>query len=107
MTALSHAICTVSQHAFAKLENQSGNEEIFEMYVSQESYCSDIVTRSQDEQNSKDEDAVTSNNLAQFNKDVTCQKSHISSTLKEATNTTLPVDMELACLGEESKYEKT
>nr|XP_009916954.1 PREDICTED: xin actin-binding repeat-containing protein 2-like [Haliaeetus albicilla] len=31
MTALSHAICTVSQHAFAKLENRSGNEEIFEI----------------------------------------------------------------------------
>ncbi|NXF44815.1 XIRP2 protein, partial [Oceanites oceanicus] len=108
MTALSHAICTVSQHAFAKLESQSGNEEIFEMYESHESYSSDTVTVSQDEQNSKDEDAVTSNSLAQFNKDVTCQKSHTNSTLllKEATNTTFPVNTELVCIGEESKYGK-
>ncbi|NXT39923.1 XIRP2 protein, partial [Pelecanoides urinatrix] len=80
MTALSHAICTVSQHAFAKLESRSGNEEIFEMYESHESYSSDTVTVSQDEQNSKDEDAVTSNSLSQFNKDATCQKSHTNST---------------------------
>jgi len=38
------------------------------------------VTVSWDEQNSKDEDAVTSNNLAQFNKDATCQKSCTNST---------------------------
>ncbi|NXC71454.1 XIRP2 protein, partial [Anhinga anhinga] len=108
MTALSHAICTVSRHAFAKLENQSGNEEIFEMYESHESYSSDTVTVSRDEQNSQDEDAVTSNSLAQFNKDATCQKSHTNSTLvlKEAANTTLPVDTELVCIREESKYDK-
>ncbi|NXJ37470.1 XIRP2 protein, partial [Ciconia maguari] len=107
MTALSHAICTVSQHAFAKLENRSGNEEIFEIYESHESYSSDTVAVSRDEQNSKDEDAVTSNSLAQFNKDATCQKSHTNSTLvlKEATNTTFPVDTELLCIGEESKYD--
>ncbi|NWX43109.1 XIRP2 protein, partial [Steatornis caripensis] len=104
MTALSHAICTVSHHASAKLENQSGNEEIFEMYESHETYT---VTVSRDEQNSKDEDAITSNSLAQFNKDATCQKSHTNSTLvsKEATNTTFPVD-ELVCIGKESKYDK-
>ncbi|NXT92684.1 XIRP2 protein, partial [Anhinga rufa] len=108
MTALSHAICTVSRHAFAKLENQSGNEEIFEIYESHESYSSDTVTVSRDEQNSKDEDAVTSISLAQFNKDATCQKSHTNSTLvlKEAANTTFPVDTELVCIGEESKYDK-
>ncbi|XP_052648330.1 LOW QUALITY PROTEIN: xin actin-binding repeat-containing protein 2 [Harpia harpyja] len=81
MTALSHAICTVSQHAFAKLENRSRSEEIFEIH---------------------------SNSLAQFNKDATCQKSCTNSTLvlKEATNTTFPVDTELVCIGEESKYDK-
>ncbi|XP_009953238.1 PREDICTED: xin actin-binding repeat-containing protein 2-like, partial [Leptosomus discolor] len=94
MTAFSHAICTVLQHAFAKLENQSGNEEIFEMY---ESHESNTVAVSWDEQNSKDEDAVTSNTLTQFNKNATCQKSRINSTLvlKEATNATFPVDTEL------------
>ncbi|KFQ75533.1 Xin actin-binding repeat-containing protein 2, partial [Phaethon lepturus] len=108
MTALSHAICTVSQHAFAKPENQSGNEEILEMYESHESYSNDTVTVSWDEQNSEDEDAVASNSLAQFNKDATCQKSNTNSALalKEATNTTFPVDIELVCIGEESKYDK-
>ncbi|NWQ89244.1 XIRP2 protein, partial [Burhinus bistriatus] len=108
MTALSHAICTVSQHAFAKLENRSGNEEIFEIYEFHESYSSNPVTVSWDEENSKDEDAVTSNSLTQFNKDATCQKSRTNSTsvLKEATNTTFPVDTELVCIGKESKYDK-
>ncbi|KFV07997.1 Xin actin-binding repeat-containing protein 2, partial [Pterocles gutturalis] len=108
MTALSHAICTVSQHAFGKLENRSGNEKIFEMYESHESYSSGAVTVSWHEQSSKDEDAVTSNSLAQFNKDATCQKSHTNSALvlKEATNTTFPVDTELVCPEEESKYDK-
>ncbi|KFQ94617.1 Xin actin-binding repeat-containing protein 2, partial [Nipponia nippon] len=108
MTALNHAIRTVSQHAFAKLENQSGNEEIFEMYESHKSYSSDTVTVSWDEQNSEDADAVTSNSLAPFNKDATCQKSCTNSTLvlKKATNTTFPVDTELVCMGEESKYDK-
>ncbi|XP_054685388.1 xin actin-binding repeat-containing protein 2 [Grus americana] len=69
MTALSHAICTVSQDAFAKLENGSGNEEVLEMYESHDSYSSNSVTVSRDEQNSEDEDAVTSNGLAQFNRD--------------------------------------
>ncbi|XP_026708249.1 xin actin-binding repeat-containing protein 2 [Athene cunicularia] len=107
-TALSHAICTVSQHAFAKFENWSGKEEIFEMYGSHESYSSDTVTVSQDEQNSEDESAVTSNSLAQFNKDATCQKSCTNSTLvlKEATNATFPVDTELVCIEEETKYDK-
>ncbi|XP_040417508.1 xin actin-binding repeat-containing protein 2 [Cygnus olor] len=31
VTELSHGICTASQHAFEKLQNQSGNEEIFEI----------------------------------------------------------------------------
>ncbi|KFQ36136.1 Xin actin-binding repeat-containing protein 2, partial [Mesitornis unicolor] len=108
MTALSHAICTVAQHAFAKLENRPGNEEIFEMYESHESYSSDTVTVLWNEQNSKDEDAVTSNSLAQFNKDATCQKSRTNRTLvlKEATNTTYPVDTELVRIGEESKCDK-
>ncbi|KFV16272.1 Xin actin-binding repeat-containing protein 2, partial [Tauraco erythrolophus] len=108
MTAVSHAICTVPQHAFAKLENRSGNEETFEMYESLESYSTDTVTVSQDEQNSKAEDAVTSNSLAQFNKDATWQKSHTNSTLvlKKATNTTFPVDTELVCTGQELKYDK-
>uniref|UniRef100_A0A8C0HMQ4 LIM zinc-binding domain-containing protein n=1 Tax=Buteo japonicus TaxID=224669 RepID=A0A8C0HMQ4_9AVES len=58
--------------------------------------------------NSKDEDAVTSNSLAQFNKDATCQKSCTNSTLvlKEATNTMFPVDTDLVCIREESKYDK-
>ncbi|NWU79979.1 XIRP2 protein, partial [Onychorhynchus coronatus] len=107
-TTLSRVICTESQHAFAKLDSQSGNEEIFEMYEPHESYSSDTVTVSQDEQDSKDEDAVTSKSLAQFNNDATFQKSHTNSTLglKEATNTILPVDTELVCIGEESKYDK-
>ncbi|NXF15157.1 XIRP2 protein, partial [Rhodinocichla rosea] len=106
-TALSHAICTESQHAFAKLDSQSGNEEIYEIYEPHESYSSDTVL-AQDEQNSKDEDAVTSKSLAQFNNDATCHKSHMSSTfsLKKATNTTLSVDTELLCTGEESEYDK-
>ncbi|PKU49446.1 xin actin-binding repeat-containing protein 2 [Limosa lapponica baueri] len=108
MTALSHAICTVSQHVFAKLENQSGNEEIFGMYEFHESYSSNTVTVSWDKENSKDEDAITPDSLTQFNKDATCQKSHTNNTfvLKEATNTTYPVDTELLCIGKESKYEK-
>ncbi|NWH71643.1 XIRP2 protein, partial [Piaya cayana] len=108
VTTLSHAILTVSRHAFAKLEHRSGNEEILEIYESHESYSSDTVMVSGDEQNSKDEDAVTSNSLAQFNKDATCQKSCTKSTivLKEATITTFPVDSELVCTGEESKRNK-
>ncbi|NXR70866.1 XIRP2 protein, partial [Rhadina sibilatrix] len=106
-TPLSHSICTESQRAFAKLDGQSGNEEIYEMYEPHESYSSDTVL-AQDEQNSKDEGAVTSKSLAQFNNDATCQKSRTSSTLvlKKATNTTLPVDAELLCTGEESECDK-
>ncbi|NXT69693.1 XIRP2 protein, partial [Chaetops frenatus] len=97
-TALSHAICTESQHAFIKLDSQSGNEEIHEIYKPHESYSSDTVL-AQDEQNSKDEDAVTSKSLAQFNNDATCKKSCTSSmlVLKKASNTTPSVDTELAC----------
>ncbi|NXL79643.1 XIRP2 protein, partial [Leptocoma aspasia] len=106
-TALSHAICTESQHAFAKLDSQSGNEEIYEMYEPHGSYSSDTAL-AQDEQNSKDEDTVTSKSLAHFNNDTTCQKSRTSSTLvlEKATNTTLSVDTELLCTGEESEYDK-
>lgn len=106
-TALNHAICTEPRHAFAKLDSQSGNEEIHEMYEPHESYSGDTVL-AQDEQNSKDEDAVNSKSLAQFNNDATCQKSHTSSmlVLKKATNTTLSVDTELLCTGEESEYDK-
>ncbi|NWS23956.1 XIRP2 protein, partial [Polioptila caerulea] len=106
-TALRHAICTQSQHAFAKLDSQSGNEEIYEMYEPHESYSSNTVL-AQDEQNSKDEDAVASKSLAQFNNDASCQKSRTSSTLilKKATNTSLSVDIELLCTGEESEYDK-
>lgn len=106
-TALSHAICTESQHAFAKLDTQSGNEETYEMYEPHESYSSDTLL-AQDQQNSNDEDAVTSKSLAQFNNDATCQKSRSSSTLvlKKATNTTLSVDTELVCAGEQSEYDK-
>ncbi|NXB43905.1 XIRP2 protein, partial [Leucopsar rothschildi] len=106
-TALNHAICTESQRAFAKLDSQSGNEEIYGMYEPHESYSRDTVL-AQDEQNSKDEDAVTSKSLAQFNNDATCQKSHTSSmlVLKKATNTTLSVDTDLLCMGEELEYDK-
>ncbi|NWV79036.1 XIRP2 protein, partial [Dasyornis broadbenti] len=106
-TALSHSVCTESQHAFAKLDSQSGNEKIYEMHEPQESYSSETVL-AQDEQNSKHEDAVTSKSLAQFNNDATCQKSYTKSTLvlKKATNTTLPVDTALVCTGEESEYDK-
>ncbi|NWW08152.1 XIRP2 protein, partial [Oreocharis arfaki] len=106
-TALSHAICTESQHAFAKLDSWSGNEEINELYEPHESYSSDTVL-AWDEQNSKDEDAVTSKSLAQFNNDATCWKSPTSSTLvlKKAANTTLSVDTELVCTAEESEYDK-
>ncbi|XP_014809618.1 PREDICTED: xin actin-binding repeat-containing protein 2 [Calidris pugnax] len=108
MTALSHAICTVSQHVFAKLENQPGNEEIFGMNEFHESYSSNTVTVSSDRENSKDKDAITPDSLTQFNEDATCQKSRTNNTfiLKEATNTTFPVDTELVCIGKESKYEK-
>ncbi|XP_005520056.2 PREDICTED: xin actin-binding repeat-containing protein 2 [Pseudopodoces humilis] len=104
--ALSHAICTESQHAFAKLDSQSGNEEIYAMYEPHES-CSSNTVLAQDEPNSKDEDAVTSKSLSQFNNDATCQKSHTSSmiVLKKATNT-FSVDTELLCTGEESEYDK-
>lgn len=107
-TALSHAVRAVSQHAFAKLENQAGNEEIFEIYESHENYSSNSVTVSQDEQNSKEEDAITSNSLAQFNKDATCQKSCTNRTLvlKEATNTTFSVETALVYMAEESVYDK-
>ncbi|NWT78144.1 XIRP2 protein, partial [Lanius ludovicianus] len=106
-TALSHAICTESQQAFAKLDSQSGNEEIDEMYEPHEGYSSDTVLP-QDEENSKAEDAVTANSLAQFNNDATCRKSHTSSALvpKKATKTTFSVNTELVCTGEESEYDK-
>ncbi|NXH34315.1 XIRP2 protein, partial [Myiagra hebetior] len=106
-TALSHAICTESQHAFAKLDSQSGNEGMYEMYEPHETSSSDTVLP-QDEQNSKAEDAVTSKSLAQFNNDATCRKSRTSSTLvlKKTTNTTLSVDTELVCTEEESEYDK-
>ncbi|NXD06068.1 XIRP2 protein, partial [Nothocercus nigrocapillus] len=107
VTKLSHEIFTASQHAFEKLENQYGNEEIFEISESQESYSSDSITVSLDERNSKDKDAVTSNSLVQFNKDATCQKSCANSTLVfKATNTTFPIDMELVCTGKESEHDK-
>ncbi|KAJ7398276.1 xin actin binding repeat containing 2 [Pitangus sulphuratus] len=102
-TTLSCVICTESQHAFAKLDSQSGNEDTFEMYEPHESYSGDTVTVSQDELDSKDEDAVTTKSLAQFNNHATIQKSHSILGLKEATNTTLPVDTKL---GEESKNDK-
>ncbi|NWW38750.1 XIRP2 protein, partial [Panurus biarmicus] len=106
-TALSHAICTESQRAFAKLDSQSGNEEIYETYEPHESYSSNTAL-AQDEQNSKDEDTVAAKSLAQFNNDATCQKSRTSSTLvlKKATNPTLSLDAELLCTGEESEYDK-
>ncbi|XP_066855866.1 uncharacterized protein [Anser cygnoides] len=109
VTELSHGICTASQHAFEKLQNQSGNEEIFEIGESFESYSSNTVTVSLDEQNSEDKDAVTSNSLAQFTKDTTCQKPCTNSilVLKEAMNTTLSVDSDLVCIGEESRNDKT
>ncbi|XP_035187240.1 xin actin-binding repeat-containing protein 2 [Oxyura jamaicensis] len=109
VTELSHAICTASQHAFEKLENQSGNEEIFEIAESFENYSSNTVTVSLDEQNSEDKGAVTSNSLAQFNKDAACQEpcTNSISVLKEAMNTTLPVDSDLVCIGEESRNDRT
>ncbi|XP_064022179.1 xin actin-binding repeat-containing protein 2 [Pogoniulus pusillus] len=60
MTALSHAICRVSLHAFTKLEKWSGNEDIFEMYEPSQSYSGNTVIVVQDEQNSKDKGAATS-----------------------------------------------
>ncbi|NXO83893.1 XIRP2 protein, partial [Sitta europaea] len=105
-TALSHAICTESQNAFEKLDSQSGNE-IDEICEPHESYSCNTVL-AQDEQNSKDEDAVTSKSLAQFNNDATCQKSGTSSmlVLKKANNTMLCVDTELLFTGEQSEYDK-
>ncbi|NWT15488.1 XIRP2 protein, partial [Vireo altiloquus] len=102
---LSHAIYTELQHAFAK-DSKSGNE-IYEMYEPHES-CSGDTALAQDEQNSEDEDAVTSKSLTQFNNDATCWKSHTGSTLvlRKATNTTLSLDTELVCTGEESEYGK-
>lgn len=106
-TALSHPISTGSQCVFAKLDGQSGNEEMHDMYEPQESYSSYTVL-AQDEQNSKDEDAVTSKSLAQFNNDAICHKSCTSSllVLRKATNTTLSVDAKLLRTGEESEYDK-
>ncbi|NXN16513.1 XIRP2 protein, partial [Indicator maculatus] len=104
VTALSHAICTVSQHAFAKPENWSGSK-VYEYY---QSYSSNTVTVAWEEQNSKDEDAVISKSLAQFNKIGTCQKSHTNSmlVLNKANNITLSLDTELVCTGEEAKHDK-
>ncbi|NXJ59815.1 XIRP2 protein, partial [Rostratula benghalensis] len=101
MRALSHAICPESQPIFAKLENQSGNEEIFGMEEFHKSYSSDTVTVSWDKDNSKDEDAIASDSLSQLNKDAPCQKSHTNNTLflKKATSTTFPVDTKLVCIG--------
>lgn len=106
MTELSHAICTTLQHAFEKLENQPGNEEILQIHETFESYSSNTVTASLDEQSS--EDAGTSNSLAQCNKDATCPKSYTNSTfvLKKTTKTTFPVDTELVCIGKESRSDK-
>lgn len=106
MTELSTAICSALQHAFEKLENQCGNEQIFQIHESFESYSNNTVTVSLDEQSS--EDAGTSNSLAQFNKDATCPKSCTKSAfiIKETTNTTFPVDTELVCIGKESRSDK-
>ncbi|XP_021255614.1 xin actin-binding repeat-containing protein 2 [Numida meleagris] len=106
MTELSHAICAALQHSFEKLENQSGNEEIFQIYESFESHSSNTVTVSLEEWSSKD--AGTSISLPQFNKDATCPKSCTNSTLviKQITNTTFPVDTELVCIGKESRSDK-
>ncbi|NXJ05213.1 XIRP2 protein, partial [Odontophorus gujanensis] len=106
MTELSHAISTALRHAFENLENQSGNEKIFQLHKYFESYSSNTVTVSLDEQSSKD--AGTSNSLAQYNKDVTCLKSYTNSTLviKETTNTTVTVDNELVCIGKQSRSDK-
>ncbi|NWU88901.1 XIRP2 protein, partial [Upupa epops] len=108
MIALSHAMGSASQHAFAKVENGSGNEKILEEYESHENYSSDILIVSQDLQNSKDEYAVASNYLAQFNADATCRQSRTNSTLvyKKATNATFHVDTELIYTREESKYDR-
>ncbi|XP_009867479.1 PREDICTED: xin actin-binding repeat-containing protein 2-like [Apaloderma vittatum] len=108
MTALSHPICAALHHASAKLENRSGSEEIFQMYESHESYSSDTVTVSQDEENPKYEHAVTSNSPARFNNDATCQKSCTNSTLvsKKSINTTSPVDTELVRTAEGSEHDK-
>uniref|UniRef100_A0A8C6YN05 Xin actin binding repeat containing 2 n=1 Tax=Nothoprocta perdicaria TaxID=30464 RepID=A0A8C6YN05_NOTPE len=108
VTKLSHKIFTAFQHAFEKLEDQSGNEAILEIPESQESYSSDCVTVSLVEQNCKDKDAVTCNSLVQFNKDAICQKScaHTTLILREATNTTFPNDAELVCTGEESEHDQ-
>ncbi|NXT03397.1 XIRP2 protein, partial [Jacana jacana] len=106
MRAVGRAICTVLQHVFAKLENWSGNEETFGMDEFHKSYSNDTVTVSWDRDNSKDENAVTSD--SQLNRDATCQKSHTNNALvlKKTTNTTLTVDTELVCNGKESKYDK-
>lgn len=106
MTELSTANCSALQHTFEKLENQSGNEEIFQIHESFESYSNNTVTVSIDEQTS--EDAGTSDSLAQSNKDATCPKSYTKNTfiIKETTNTTFPVDTELVCIGKESRSDK-
>ncbi|NXX87247.1 XIRP2 protein, partial [Urocolius indicus] len=107
-TALSHAIFTVSQHPCTKLENQSGKEEIFQMYKSHVSRSSDTVTVSHNAQYSRDEDAVTSNSLSQFNKDASCQKFHTNSmlVLKGTTNTAFHLHTELISIGEKPKHDK-
>ncbi|OXB69272.1 hypothetical protein ASZ78_011392, partial [Callipepla squamata] len=106
MTELSHAISTALRHAFENLENQSGNEEIFQIYKSFESYSSNTVTVSLDEQCSKG--AGNSNSLAQYNKDVACLKSSTNITLviKETSNTTFTVDNESVCIGKQSRSDK-
>lgn len=108
MTALSHAICRASQHAFTKLEKWSGNEDILEMYEPSQSYSGNTAIVVQDEQNSKDKGAATSKSLAQWNKDAACQKSHANRmlALNKANTTAFSVDTKLVCTGEESKHDK-
>ncbi|OXB72791.1 UNVERIFIED_CONTAM: hypothetical protein H355_002177, partial [Colinus virginianus] len=106
MTELSHAISTALRNAFENLENQPGNEEIFQIYKSFESYSSNTVTVSLDEQSSKG--VGNSNSLPQYNEDVTCLKSSTNITLviKETSNTTFTVDNESVCIGKQSRSDK-
>ncbi|XP_009077138.1 PREDICTED: LIM domain and actin-binding protein 1-like [Acanthisitta chloris] len=84
----------------------TGKEQEKKMSETGASEAVQVTYIDDDEPNSKDEDAVTSS-LAQFSNDATCQKSCTNSTLvlKEATNTTLPADIELSIFKNHGNYD--
>ncbi|NXU52404.1 XIRP2 protein, partial [Turnix velox] len=103
--ALGPAGCAPTQHNFAKLENWPGREEILEIHEFHEKCSRNTVIFPRADENSKDEGSLTSNSLTQLNEDATCQNSGRNNTflLKEATDTTFPVNAGLVCIEKGSK----